>query len=123
MFFARSTRATDGPTGALSLSHLGHHDDGHPDDRDQDGDHHRRRVPRAYAPTGTSDSILAKVSNGEFVVKAAQTAKNLPLLKAINDGAPGFAEGGLALAAGGPLPLPACVSPHSQLNQLRQVLS
>jgi hypothetical protein len=45
--------------------------------------------------TGTSDSILglaaggmptAAVSNGEYVVNAAQTAKNLPLLDAINSG-------------------------------------
>jgi TP901 family phage tail tape measure protein len=43
--------------------------------------------------TGTSDSILTWVSDGEFVVNAASTAKNLPLLKAIND-APRFAKGG-----------------------------
>jgi hypothetical protein len=82
------------------------------------------------AGTGTSDSMLARVSNGEYVINAAQTAKNLPLIKAINSGAQGFAHGGpvgqvrqLGLAAGGPLPLPACISPDSQLNQLRQVLS
>jgi hypothetical protein len=80
--------------------------------------------------TGTSDSMLARVSTGEYVINAAQTAKNLPLIKAINSGAQGFAHGGpvgqvrqLGLAAGGPLPLPACISPDSQLNQLRQVLS
>jgi hypothetical protein len=37
--------------------------------------------------TGTSDSILTALSNGEFVVNAAATAANLPLLEAINSGA------------------------------------
>lgn len=47
--------------------------------------------------TGTSDSILARVSNGEFVVNAEATARNRPLLEAINDNArlPGFAAGGV----------------------------
>jgi hypothetical protein len=44
--------------------------------------------------SGTSDSILARVSNGEFVINAAATAANLPLLKAINSNR--FANGGLA---------------------------
>ncbi|KAF0128500.1 MAG: tail component of prophage protein [Xanthobacteraceae bacterium] len=45
--------------------------------------------------TGTSDSILARVSTGEFVVNAKSTAKHLPVLEAINKGGlPGFAEGG-----------------------------
>lgn len=44
--------------------------------------------------TGTSDDITARVSNGEFVVKASQTRRNLPLLKAINNGQDGFASGG-----------------------------
>ena len=44
--------------------------------------------------SGTSDSILARLSNGEYVVNAASTAKYLPLLEAINS--PGFAAGGLA---------------------------
>lgn len=35
--------------------------------------------------TGTSDSILAKVSNGEYVVKARQTAKYFNLIEAINN--------------------------------------
>ena len=43
--------------------------------------------------TGTSDSILARVSNGEFVVNAMATSRNLALLRAINGG--GYAEGGL----------------------------
>ncbi|MEV6661752.1 hypothetical protein [Nocardia fluminea] len=56
--------------------------------------------------TGSSDSILARLSNGEFVVNAAATAGALPLLEAINSGwvpsagylagmLPGFASGGL----------------------------
>ncbi|AHY26841.1 tape measure protein [Mycobacterium phage ZoeJ] len=57
--------------------------------------------------TGTSDSILARVANGEFITNAAATARNLPLLRAINGGAPlwelikalpRFAEGGLVSA-------------------------
>lgn len=54
--------------------------------------------------TGTSDSIVARVSDGEFVVNAAATRRNLPLLTSINDNSfPGFATGGVvsrsALAA------------------------
>ncbi|MFD4432364.1 hypothetical protein [Nocardia sp. NPDC058497] len=56
--------------------------------------------------TGSSDSILARLSNGEFVVNAAATSHALPLLEAINAGwvpsagylagmLPGFADGGL----------------------------
>jgi len=45
--------------------------------------------------TGTSDSILAHVSNGEFVTKASATAKHRPLLEAINnDALPAYATGG-----------------------------
>ena len=47
------------------------------------------------AGTGTSDSIAARISNGEFVVNAAATRSNLPLLEAINDNAPRFQTGGL----------------------------
>jgi tape measure domain-containing protein len=47
--------------------------------------------------SGTSDSILARVSNGEFVVNAAATSKNRGLLEAINSGLPGFASGGIVL--------------------------
>ncbi len=50
--------------------------------------------------TGRSDSILARVSNGEFIVNAAATAKHLPILKAINDNAlPRFADGGAVAGA------------------------
>ncbi|MBL8570200.1 MAG: hypothetical protein JNK84_14110 [Phreatobacter sp.] len=46
--------------------------------------------------TGRSDSILARVSNGEFITNAAATARHLPLLEAINGNrVPRFAEGGL----------------------------
>jgi TP901 family phage tail tape measure protein len=44
--------------------------------------------------TGTSDSILARLSDGEFVVNAASTRRWLPALKAIN-AAPGYAAGGV----------------------------
>lgn len=46
--------------------------------------------------SGKSDSVPARLSNGEFVIRASQTAKHLPLLRAINDNAiPRFANGGL----------------------------
>ncbi len=47
--------------------------------------------------TGNSDSILARVSTGEFITNAASTAKYLPLLKAINEdrlSLPAFSNGG-----------------------------
>lgn len=44
--------------------------------------------------SGTSDSIPAQLSNGEYVVNAAATAKNRALLDAINFGGQGFAMGG-----------------------------
>jgi tape measure domain-containing protein len=48
--------------------------------------------------TGTSDSIPALLSNGEFVINAKDTSKNLALLKAINTGKDisRFAAGGMA---------------------------
>jgi tape measure domain-containing protein len=50
--------------------------------------------------TGTSDSIPTMLSNGEFVINAAATSKNLGLLHAINAGSlPKFATGGLVGAA------------------------
>lgn len=46
--------------------------------------------------TGRSDSIPARLSNGEFVVNAAATAKHRPVLEAINsDRIPKFADGGI----------------------------
>lgn len=44
--------------------------------------------------SGTSDSIPARLSNGEFVVNARQAGKHRALLDAINSGAHGFAAGG-----------------------------
>lgn len=47
--------------------------------------------------TGTSDSIPARLSDGEFVVNAAATRRHLDLLRAVNDGRiASFANGGLA---------------------------
>jgi hypothetical protein len=46
--------------------------------------------------TGTSDSILARVSTGEFIVNAKSTSANRALLQAINSGrVPTFANGGM----------------------------
>lgn len=45
--------------------------------------------------TGKSDSIMARLSNGEFVVNAKATSENLPLLQKLNSGLPGFNSGGL----------------------------
>jgi tape measure domain-containing protein len=46
--------------------------------------------------TGTSDSIMAKLSNGEFVINAKSTAKYGNLINAINnDKLPKFALGGM----------------------------
>lgn len=45
--------------------------------------------------SGTSDSILARLSNGEFVVNAKAASQNRALLEAINSGGmPGFSTGG-----------------------------
>jgi hypothetical protein len=61
--------------------------------------------------TGTSDSILARVSNGEFVVNAAATEQHYELLHAINSG-PAMPTPRLAMparsmagAGGGPISL------------------
>jgi hypothetical protein len=45
--------------------------------------------------TGTSDSIPARLSNGEYVINAKQTAKHRALLEQINKGVAGFAAGGI----------------------------
>ena len=45
-----------------------------------------------------SDSILARLSNGEYVVNAAATRANIPLLDAINS-APAFQSGGMVRPA------------------------
>lgn len=50
--------------------------------------------------TATSDSIPARLSNGEFIVRASAASRNLPMLKAMNDNRlPGFANGGLVSAS------------------------
>ena len=61
--------------------------------------------------TGTSDSIMARLSNGEFVMNALATRMNLPILQAMNAlNRPiipqfrmprGFAAGGLVSSGGG----------------------
>jgi hypothetical protein len=62
--------------------------------------------------TGTSDSISARLSNGEFVVRAAPAAKFKGLLQHINKGGkvhktPGFASGGwVGYANGGTVTSP-----------------
>jgi hypothetical protein len=57
--------------------------------------------------SGTSDSIPARLSHGEFVTKAAQTAKYLPLLHRINnDTLPRFAAGGILEFSRGGLTVP-----------------
>lgn len=49
-----------------------------------------------FGPGGpTDDRVPILASNGEFVVNALATARNRPLLEAINAGAPGFAAGGM----------------------------
>ncbi|WP_371879841.1 phage tail length tape measure family protein [Caballeronia sp. S22] len=54
------------------------------------------------AGTGTSDSIPAMLSNGEFVVNAASTRKYRSLLESINSGqAQHFATGGAVGSGGG----------------------
>jgi tape measure domain-containing protein len=58
-----------------------------------------------------SDSILAAVSNGEFVMNAGTTARYLPLLQALNSGqVPRFANGGLVGGAPSFPPLGAAVT-------------
>lgn len=53
--------------------------------------------------TATSDSLLARLSAGEFVVNGESTRSFLPLLQAINDNSlPAFRAGGLARGPSGP---------------------
>lgn len=52
--------------------------------------------------TATSDSILARLSDGEFVVRADAAARHRPLLEALNAGRlPAFAAGGPVGRGGG----------------------
>ncbi|WP_407192518.1 hypothetical protein [Bradyrhizobium sp. STM 3566] len=56
--------------------------------------------------TGTSDSIPARLSNGEFVVRASAVAKHRAVLEAINaDRIPRFADGGLVGSGGTAAPM------------------
>jgi tape measure domain-containing protein len=55
--------------------------------------------------TGRSDSIPARLSNGEFVVNARATARNRGLLEAINSGR-AFADGGLVTPSPAPVMAP-----------------
>lgn len=49
-------------------------------------------------PGGPRDDLIpAMLSNGEFVINAAATSRNLPLLHAINSGVRGYADGGVVL--------------------------
>lgn len=50
--------------------------------------------------SGTSDSVMRRLSNGEFVVKASAAKQNHSLLEAINSGTQGYATGG---QVGGPI--------------------
>jgi phage-related minor tail protein len=52
--------------------------------------------------TGRSDSIHARVSNGEFIINSDATSKHRALLEAINSGSPKFASGGLVGGGGSP---------------------
>lgn len=61
--------------------------------------------------SGTSDSILRWLSNGEFVVNAAATAQHRGLLEALNSGQPGAA---LAVPAWVPPPL----IPHQAMSPI-----
>lgn len=64
--------------------------------------------------TSTSDSIAARLSDGEFVVNAAATAKHRPVLEAINSGRiRGFANGGFA----GAMPPPRWSAPSASADR------
>lgn len=76
--------------------------------------------------TGTSDSIMARISNGEYIVNAAATARNRPILDAINYGQtefPGFAGGGLMQAADWWISQGARATRHSRFNGGRRITS
>lgn len=74
-------------------------------------------APAAYAEggwirgpgTGTSDSLIARVSNGEFVVNAADAARNRELLETINGGGDLFS--GLMVTGFGEAPRPMAMAP------------
>jgi TP901 family phage tail tape measure protein len=53
-----------------------------------------------FQPRGT-DTVPAMLTPGEFVVNRSATQQNLPLLRAINNGADAYSMGGVVYAAGG----------------------
>jgi cell wall-associated NlpC family hydrolase len=59
--------------------------------------------------TGTSDSILARLSNGEYIIPASLTKRILPFLEALRSGqaealqAAGYAQGGIVADTGSAL--------------------
>lgn len=79
--------------------------------------HHLNPVPIAFAEggavhgpgTGTSDSILTRLSNGEYVMPAWLTKRILPFLEALRGGqaealqAAGYAQGGIVADTGSQL--------------------
>ena len=74
--------------------------------------------------TGTSDSIPAMISNGEFVVNAKSTKQFLPLLSSINSGKlPKFATGGLVSATMMTTPVMANIAPaaSAEVQPISQV--
>lgn len=62
--------------------------------------------------TGTSDSILARLSNGEFVVNARATSQHLPLLEAINNGRLHWFANGGPVSPSLPVPVMPAVIPE-----------
>jgi hypothetical protein len=77
--------------------------------------------------TGRSDSIPARLSNGEFVVNARATRQHRAMLEKINRGAPGLANGGIVGLASGRLPEmatrgPAVVHQHIQMDNRGAVI-
>lgn len=70
--------------------------------------------------TSTSDSIPARLSDGEFVVNARAAKSHLALLRAINSGAPGYASGGTVATQGGShwVSVPASVTVPTQGGNL-----
>lgn len=61
--------------------------------------------------SGTSDSILARLSNGESVVKASATKKFRKVIEAMNaDRLPAFAKGGMIALAGSSVSMPSMVA-------------
>jgi len=73
--------------------------------------------------TGTSDSIMARLSNGEYVINAAQTKKHRGLIEAINSGKdlPGYATGGMVETGASGQAVMADVASRPQSNNTQTV--